>query len=129
MKPIGIIANPASGKDIRRLAAYGSVFDKHVVILRQFRDTFLKTNALGNSLIKTYYHYSPGLAETIEKHEVLRIVVRAVLVPFVLISYFFLYVSLKVKLMISILLLSSATVIVYQRHKKIKLSENKYVTE
>ena len=27
MKPIGIIANPASGKDIRRLVAYGSVFD------------------------------------------------------------------------------------------------------
>ena len=27
MKSIGIIANPASGKDIRRLVAYGSVFD------------------------------------------------------------------------------------------------------
>ncbi len=27
MKTIGIIANPASGKDIRRLVAYGSVFD------------------------------------------------------------------------------------------------------
>ena len=26
-KPVGIIANPASGKDIRRLVAYGSVFD------------------------------------------------------------------------------------------------------
>lgn len=29
MKPIGIIANPASGKDIRRLVAFGSVFDNH----------------------------------------------------------------------------------------------------
>ena len=27
MKPIGIIANPSSGKDIRRLVAYGSVFN------------------------------------------------------------------------------------------------------
>lgn len=27
MKPVGIIANPASGKDIRRLVAYGSVSD------------------------------------------------------------------------------------------------------
>lgn len=27
MKPVGIIANPASGKDIRRLVAYGSVFN------------------------------------------------------------------------------------------------------
>ena len=29
MQPIGIIANPASGKDIRRLVAYGSVFDNY----------------------------------------------------------------------------------------------------
>lgn len=29
MKPVGIIANPDSGRDIRRLVAYGSVFDNH----------------------------------------------------------------------------------------------------
>ncbi len=29
MQPIGIIANPASGKDIRRLVAFGSVFDNN----------------------------------------------------------------------------------------------------
>ncbi|MBU2547690.1 MAG: NAD(+)/NADH kinase [Proteobacteria bacterium] len=29
MKPVGIIANPASGKDIRRLVAFGSVFDNN----------------------------------------------------------------------------------------------------
>jgi predicted polyphosphate/ATP-dependent NAD kinase len=29
LKPVGIIANPASGKDIRRLVAYGSVFDNN----------------------------------------------------------------------------------------------------
>lgn len=29
MKPIGIIANPSSGKDIRRLVAHGSVFDNN----------------------------------------------------------------------------------------------------
>ena len=27
MEQVGIIANPASGKDIRRLVAYGTVFD------------------------------------------------------------------------------------------------------
>jgi predicted polyphosphate/ATP-dependent NAD kinase len=37
MSKVGIIANPASGKDIRRLVAYGSVFDNHekVHILRR----------------------------------------------------------------------------------------------
>lgn len=29
MQPVGIIANPASGKDIRRLVAHASVFDNH----------------------------------------------------------------------------------------------------
>jgi predicted polyphosphate/ATP-dependent NAD kinase len=29
MKAVGIIANPASGKDIRRLVAYGSIFENH----------------------------------------------------------------------------------------------------
>lgn len=29
LRPVGVIANPASGKDIRRLVAYGSVFDNH----------------------------------------------------------------------------------------------------
>jgi TPP-dependent pyruvate/acetoin dehydrogenase alpha subunit len=29
LKPVGIIANPASGKDNRRLVAYGSVFDNN----------------------------------------------------------------------------------------------------
>jgi len=29
LKPVGIISNPASGKDIRRLVAYGSVFDNN----------------------------------------------------------------------------------------------------
>ena len=29
MSAVGIIPNPASGKDIRRLVAHGSVFDNH----------------------------------------------------------------------------------------------------
>ena len=29
MRTVGIIANPASGKDIRRLVAHGSVFDNN----------------------------------------------------------------------------------------------------
>jgi predicted polyphosphate/ATP-dependent NAD kinase len=29
MRPVGVIPNPASGKDIRRLVAFGSVFDNH----------------------------------------------------------------------------------------------------
>lgn len=46
MKPVGIIANPASGKDIRRLVAHASVFDNHekAHILQR---AFLALDALG----------------------------------------------------------------------------------
>jgi predicted polyphosphate/ATP-dependent NAD kinase len=46
MKPVGIIANPASGKDIRRLVAHASVFDNHekAHILQR---VFLALDALG----------------------------------------------------------------------------------
>jgi predicted polyphosphate/ATP-dependent NAD kinase len=61
LKPIGIIANPASGKDIRRLVAYGSVFDnveKTNIVKRilkaldalRVRDVFIMSDAYGIGL-------------------------------------------------------------------------------
>lgn len=46
MRPVGIIANPRSGKDIRRLVAYGSVFDnlEKVNILKR---VFLALDSIG----------------------------------------------------------------------------------
>lgn len=46
MQPVGIIANPSSGKDIRRLVAYGSVFDNHEKV-NIVRRVLLGLDALG----------------------------------------------------------------------------------
>ena len=46
MKPVGIIANPASGKDIRRLVACGSVFDSQEKI-NIIRRVLLGLDAMG----------------------------------------------------------------------------------
>ena len=46
MKTVGIIANPASGKDIRRLVAYGSVFD-NVEKVNIVRRLLLAMDSLG----------------------------------------------------------------------------------
>lgn len=46
MKPVGIIPNPASGKDIRRLVAYGSVFDNNEKV-NIVRRVFLGLDAMG----------------------------------------------------------------------------------
>jgi predicted polyphosphate/ATP-dependent NAD kinase len=45
LKPVGIIANPRSGKDIRRLVAYGSIFDNREKI-NILKRVFLALDAL-----------------------------------------------------------------------------------
>lgn len=107
-------------------AAYGSVLNKYVVLLRQFRDTYLKTNALGRGFIQLYYQYSPSLAEIISKNSGLRFIVRVLLMPLIAVSYFLLKTGWIVKLMVSMLLLFSTIVMVRRLHK-IKLLERKYV--
>jgi uncharacterized repeat protein (TIGR02543 family) len=68
-------------------AAYGSPLDPHVQILRQFRDKHLMTNRIGRSMVDLYYKYSPPIADYISKHKFLKPVVRAMLLPFITLSY------------------------------------------
>lgn len=64
-------------------AAYGSPFEKNVVLLREFRDQFLLTNIYGRWFVKTYYKLSPPAAQFIAERPYLRAVTRIVLLPFV----------------------------------------------
>jgi len=64
-------------------AAYGSLMDPHVKILRNFRDRFLLHSPAGRNLIRLYHTYSPPMADFIAKHDSLRAVVRASLMPVV----------------------------------------------
>jgi len=73
-------------------AAYGSLMEPHVKILRDFRDRFLIGNTLGDSFIRFYYTYSPPIANFIAKHDNLRAVVRLSLLPVVSMSW----VALKI---------------------------------
>ena len=64
-------------------AAYGSYLDPHVMVLRRFRDRFLLTNRPGRRFVELYYRYSPPIANTIARHETLKIATRVVLTPIV----------------------------------------------
>ncbi len=72
-------------------AAYGSYFQQHVKVLRDFRDNVLLTNDLGRYFVKMYYKYSPAIATQIATSEVEKSIVRIVLTPIVYIIKYPLY--------------------------------------
>jgi len=65
-------------------AAYGSYLHHKVLILREFRDRHLLTNAPGRILVALYYHLSPPLADVIARHDLLRSGCRILLAPIVI---------------------------------------------
>ena len=62
-------------------AAYGSILANDVELLRHVRDSFLRTNALGELGVEAYYTFGPGFAGVIGDSELLRQTARAVLAP------------------------------------------------
>jgi len=77
----------SSGGCFLATAAFGSPMEKHVAILKDFRDTYLLPCALGRIFVKAYDKYSPPLAHFISKHEILKVAVRISLLPLVAVSY------------------------------------------
>jgi hypothetical protein len=64
-------------------AAFGSYFDPHVKVLREFRDRWLLTNPVGKAFVSYYYQYSPPVADIIRKHESFKSAARWALIPIV----------------------------------------------
>jgi len=75
-------------------AAYGSLLEPQVVLLRNFRDQFLLTNQPGSFFVAQYYRYSPPVADYIATHPALRAITRFFLYPLVGISAILLSPSL-----------------------------------
>lgn len=64
-------------------AAYGSYLEPEVVLLRDFRDQDLLTNAPGRAFVAWYYRNSPPIAEWIAKRRWARALTRWALTPIV----------------------------------------------
>ncbi len=99
-------------------AAFGSNMATEVQIFRNFRDHFLVQSDFGRLFVKTYYKYSPPLANFIAESEVLKFLARLFLYPL----YFFSLVSLKYGLLESLFLFIGFLILISQ-FKKIILSK------
>ena len=86
-------------------AAYGSYFEKHVQILRNFRDVYLLTNDWGRAFVGFYYRHSPVIANFIARHDGLRAAVRLGLAPVVGVAYVTMHTTPVQKVPILILLI------------------------
>ena len=67
-------------------AAYGTPMAQEVESLRDVRDTYLLHTTLGTAFVDTYYRISPPIADFIANHAALRMLVRIVLSPIVLLA-------------------------------------------
>jgi hypothetical protein len=67
-------------------AAYGTPMAGEIQVLREFRDKYLLTNPVGQTLVGLYYRVSPPMAEFITEHPRLKPIVRAGLLPAVAMS-------------------------------------------
>jgi hypothetical protein len=90
-------------------AAFGSYFDPRVKILRDFRDTFLFTNQIGQSFVNWYYKVSPPMADFIKTREIMKTVVRIILLPAVGVAY----LCLKVGVLPTLLVLLFSAAFIY----------------
>jgi len=102
-------------------AAFGSPAEKHVMLLKEFRDTLLLSNSLGRRFVDAYYHYSPPAADFISRHENLKLIVRVFLYPLITISYLLLKLSLPMQFGMALLIIASclalsATVVRHRRN-------------
>jgi len=76
----------APGSCFIATAAYGTPMAEEIQVLREFRDKYLLTNPVGQTLVGLYYRVSPPMAEFITEHPSLKPIVRAGLLPAVAMS-------------------------------------------
>ncbi len=87
-----------SGSCFIATAAFGSPMEPHVVLLKEFRDRYLETHMLGREFVKSYYRFSPPLADFIREHEFLKLGVQVALYPLIGLSYLMLKMSMPLQL-------------------------------
>jgi len=105
------------GKCFIATAAFGTPMERHVQILRDFRDRVLLTTSAGQAFVKFYYEVSPPIAGKIAQSEGLRFITRASLMPFVGMAYLMVTYGAMATLLIglTLILMVGALVMIIRR--------------
>ncbi|WP_339135977.1 MAG: CFI-box-CTERM domain-containing protein [Candidatus Electrothrix sp. GW3-4] len=103
-------------------AAYGTGLEPQVVLLKRFRDLYLMTNQPGLYLVKLYYTYSPPIADFIRQHNIIRFLVRILLLPLLTASFFLVEFSPAEQIITAIALLSSSGLFLARFRKRYRAS-------
>jgi len=98
-------------------AAFGTPMEKHVSILREFRDRCLLKTSGGQAFVKFYYEVSPPIAGKIAQNEGLRFMTRCSLMPLVGMAYLMVTYGATATLLFafSIILLMGALALMVRR--------------
>ncbi|MFC1586933.1 CFI-box-CTERM domain-containing protein [Planctomycetota bacterium] len=101
-------------------AAYGSYTEKHVMLLRQFRDKCLLTNVPGRWFVDKYYKYSPPLADYIADKSILRSLSKLSLLPLIALSWYILKASLSMQILLifTLILVIRKTIIIWRQQRR-----------
>jgi hypothetical protein len=101
--PPATVDSQAGGGCFIATAAFGTPMAQEVQILREFRDTYLLTNRVGQVGVALYNRYSPPIADFLRHHAILRGAVRLVLRPVITVSQFWLHSSTAHKMLAGVL--------------------------
>lgn len=101
-------------------AAFGSLLESQINILRAFLDPFLLRNTAGKTFWELYNTYSHPLAHFIARHDNLRVIVRFSLLPIIGVSWVCLkFGPAKAMLLILLSLVLISTTAVFMFSEKI----------
>jgi hypothetical protein len=100
-------------------AAFGTPLEKHVSILREFRDRCLLTTSAGKAFAKFYYEVSPPMAGIIAQNGGLRFITRCILMPFVGMAYLMVNYGALATLISTLFLILMMSALIWTIRRKI----------
>jgi len=99
-------------------AAFGADWEREVMILRNFRDEILLTNAFGRWFVAQYYHLSPALADRLSEMPRARALVRALLMPAVGFAWFMTETGTLTHTTVGLLAFATAVLVARRRARR-----------